>query len=191
MSGTIGKNDWLSQVKPDLEARMSEYEDGQIEFAILSLVKEPLISLVLSLSENIRTLQGVTEALNTIDPGWRGFVATESIGGGDVEENILLGPDPGYCVDQKRLDNTRISSKSQKKLVSVSIGTLLPFWQEVVKAQSLLRALIKQEQESSQVDEEKAARRRHDYGSTIHTWLRYHAQKLLVREIITSTGVRV
>ena len=165
---------------------MAQYEDGQIEFAILGLVREPLIGLAVSLAENIRTLQMVVEHLDTIDSKWRDFITVEANVSEATAENLLVGPDAAYHVDQRSLDSVQIDSQAQSKLLSNSINILVPYWQEMVQSQMMLKVLIKEEQEAMQSDEEKAAQRRHDYGNAIHTWLQCHSQKSLVQEIVNS-----
>ena len=163
---------------------MAEYEDDQIEFAILGLVREPLIGLRSSLLKNIRSLQIAAERLNVIDPTWCNSIEAGVFRGEIVAGSLLLGPDTGFCVDQRSLDNVKLDSQAQNQLNSESSHALSTYWRELAQAQSLLRLLIKQEQEARQFDEEKAARRRHDYGCAIYTWLRYHSQKKLVKKVL-------
>ena len=47
-TGSVRSNS-LSQAKPDIEARTAQYEKGQTEFAILSLVRNSLLARVLLL----------------------------------------------------------------------------------------------------------------------------------------------
>ncbi|MCJ1256386.1 hypothetical protein MMC24_004207 [Lignoscripta atroalba] len=187
--GPIRRGEWLGLVKPDIEARMAEYEDGQIEFAILSLVKDPLLSLVASLAGNVKSLEVVSAYLDKAKPGWRDFIPSTTADDGHAIEGTLYGPDADYGLEQDTIDSADLAAGVQENLASEIPTDLLALRQELVTAQAGLRASIRDEQQSIRLDEEKAASRRHDYLSALQAWVRYHAKKSWIRAIMDEAEV--
>ena len=188
-TGPIRRGEWLGLVKPDIEARMAEYEDGQIEFAILSLVKDPLLSLVASLAGNVKSLEVVSAYLDKAKPGWRDFIPSTTADDGHAIEGTLYGPDADYGLEQDTIDSADLAAGVQENLASEIPTDLLALRQELVTAQAGLRASIRDEQQSIRLDEEKAASRRHDYLSALQAWVRYHAKKSWIRAIMDEAEV--
>ena len=179
--GPLGNDDWLGQAKPVIEARMAEYEEGQIEFAILSLVKDPLLTLVASLAENVRCLRALSARLGDIKPGWKGF---EAEGVGSKVEGTLLGPDPSYDLSEDAINQAFIPSAAELKFRDLAAVDLLAYWQELASGQAGVRKSIKEEQQSIRSDEERAASRRHDYGPMVQAWVRMLARKQALRPLL-------
>jgi len=163
------QDEWLGQVKPDLEARMAQYEDRQIEFAILSLVRDPLLDLIPRLAENVRSLNGLSARLDAVKPDWREF---EMPSASDDATAVLTGPDPMYGMMQEHLDRARYPENVETLCESEAVEDMTTQRQQLVTAQAGLRLSIKEEQQSNQSDEEKAAARRCDYGARMQDFVR-------------------
>ncbi|MCJ1398659.1 hypothetical protein MMC11_001860 [Xylographa trunciseda] len=177
--GEVNSDDWLNLVKPDLEARMAEHEDGQIEFAILGLVKDPLINLVHDLACNVKGIQALEVHLDEMNTSWRTFTASTSNGTEEILENTLLGPDLHFQIDETAIRNAALLPEVQHKLSNEGTSTadFIKFRRKLAFEQTSLRMLIKEEQASDYHDEDRAATRRHDYGPAVKTWTRFLARK--------------
>ena len=92
-SGMFQGGDWVSHAKPVIEARMAEYEEGQIEFGVLSLVKDPLLSLVPTLAEIVKVSAEASSRLQQVNPDWGHSIPTSSHGAPSSHESALTGPD--------------------------------------------------------------------------------------------------
>ena len=184
--GAVESDDWIQQVKPDLQARMAEYEEGQIDFAILSLVNDPLIRLCEELASNVKSLQSLSAHLDKEEPEWQAI--SDSLTGGEdaATAGTLFGADTDYLVTAEAIANASISTDTQQKLADSTVKALLQHRQSLISAQKMLRLSIKEEQGSNRSDEEKAAERRHDYGPAVQAWLRFHAQKSVMKTILSS-----
>ena len=172
--GHMKVNDWLRQVKPDIEAWMAEYEEGQIEFAILSLVKDPLLELLPSLASNVKAIQLASTQLDRMKADWREFAQSD---------NPLTGPDGEFELTQGSIDSGVLPEKLEQKLLGGTVQSLISTYQELTTAQASVRAAIKGELESDRNDEAKAASRRFDYGPLLRTWIRYHARRSIVESL--------
>ncbi|MCJ1378071.1 hypothetical protein MMC17_001167 [Xylographa soralifera] len=182
--GEVDSEDWLNLVKPDLEARMAAYEDGQIEFAILGLVKDPIINLVHDLASNIKGIQALEARLDEANTDWRSSAST-GIETEGISENTLLGPDMHFQIDKAAIESATILPEVQCKLSSgnTSNADFLDSRRELALKQTNLRVAIKEEQASDYHDEDRAAARRHDYGPAIKTWTEFLARKRILYDL--------
>ncbi|KAL2816341.1 hypothetical protein BJX63DRAFT_430349 [Aspergillus granulosus] len=174
--------DWLTLVKPNIEARMAEYAEGQIEFSVLSLVRDPLPDLVERLTMNIKHLEAIEKAITSHEREETDVGLREPF-----PENTLLGPDPSYGVTQNALDQTNVPSGEAKEYLQCTMEQLARHRTERGRAQLELRRMVREEQQSQQKDDDYAAGRRYDYGPAIRTWLRFLARKRVIEDLIPKT----
>ena len=146
---------------------MAQYEEEQIEFAILSLVKDPLGSHVATLAANIQSIMALERRLNNVEPNWKDFVAYSTTSDSTLTNGILTAPDPDYELCQATLDEAKILSSIELVLLSHVPLDIIACRQELVTRQASLRAAIKEEQQSQRSDEVRAASRRHDHGPLV------------------------
>ncbi|PYH63915.1 ubiquitin C-terminal hydrolase 37 [Aspergillus vadensis CBS 113365] len=173
--------DWLSLVKPDIRARMEAYEEDQIEFSILSVARDPLPELVNQLAANVRSLEIIQERLTSIPESSAGLESTLA---DSIYENTILGPDEGYALTRKTIDQVTIHERQEREYQTCSVEELNHHRQRLGHAQQELRAAIREEQQSQQTDEDYAEGRRYDYGPAIRTWLRFLARKRLIEDLL-------
>lgn len=163
-SGPITSKDWVMQVAPEIASRMAQYEDGQIEFAILGLVKEPLTRLVAALAENVKSITSISQRLDQINCDWRGLLSDSSGGDSPAEHNVVVGPSKQYGLDQDVIDRAVPCHTLGVQLGSDNVPDLLAARQELVTAQAGLKGSIRDEAVAIQADNERAASRRNDKG---------------------------
>ena len=182
--GDVDSDDWLTLVKPDLEARMAEYEDGQIEFAILGLVKDPLINLVHSLASNVKSLRALEGRLQDVKPTWRSFATFASSEKDGIPENTVFGPDAHFQLEQAAIERAALGPEVQHKLAGDSVADILDLRRNLAFEQTNLRVAIKEEQASDYHDEARAATRRHDYGPAVKLWIEILSAKGVLRDLL-------
>jgi ubiquitin carboxyl-terminal hydrolase L5 len=171
-------------LKPDLEARMAQYEDGRIEFAILSLVKDPLIGLRTELALNVKSLSTVSTRLDELAPDWRTFSMFMSEEIGEFSDATLVGPSVDYSLSEADIFNATLPSDVGIKLAVDTVWDILRYRSALASVQARLRTSIREEEESHHRDEEKVRERRHDYGPAIQTWITFQARKGALRDIL-------
>jgi ubiquitin carboxyl-terminal hydrolase L5 len=162
----------MDLARPLIEERMQQYEGNQIQFNLLALCKSPLVSIPTELATNINTLTAIENQLSRAYPEWKQFV-------GDSETDIVLhGPNVIYRLSQELVDSApRLRAITEKLEVSTTTAEgLFQMRQELIDAQSALRAAMIEEMTAIEQDNERALARRHDYTPMIHTWLRFLAQ---------------
>lgn len=157
---------------------MAAYAEGDIEFSILGLVRDPLPDLIQQLASNVRSLELVNERLMAQqNPASNTSPPTEMT-------EIILGPDPSLGLTRADIDAAVISEATQAEYRECSPTQLRQYWQELNQTQMELRGHIREEQQAHRADEDHATGRRYDYGPAIRTWLRFLARKQLLPELL-------
>ncbi|KAL8735663.1 MAG: hypothetical protein Q9166_000832 [cf. Caloplaca sp. 2 TL-2023] len=162
--GPISGDDWVLQVAPEIETRMARYEDGQIEFAILSLVKEPLTNLVATLAENVKSITSIRQRLTEIQGEQKKPQPDPTKCNNMENHDLVLGPCEQYQLSQDALDRAVLSPQNEQQLRSGDTSTLIAVLQPLETAQASLRASIRDEAKAIQADNDRAASRRNDKG---------------------------
>lgn len=183
-AGTFDGEDWVTHAKPVIEARMAEYEEGQIEFGVLSLVKDPLLSLLPALAENVKVSAATSSHLTNLKSDSTGFVFAALHDASSPHEFILTGPDETYGLTADAIEKAVVPAVFQQRLVRAGGADLMTLRHELMSAQARLRASIKEEQQSQCSDDERAASRRHDYGPMVQAWVRLLAQKRMLQPLL-------
>ena len=139
---------------------MAEYEEGQIEFSILSLVRDPLLDLILKLAENVKSLIVVALYLE----GAASRNALEDDRRGCEVEGTLTSADSTYGLKSEAIDQANVSSKVDLAMQSRVLSDVLDCRRELLHSQATLRASIRDEYEAKHMEDQKANARRYDYG---------------------------
>lgn len=177
--------DWLELVKPNLITRMTAYEEDQIEFSILGLVRDPLLDLSDKLAVNIKCLEMLNQRLTTQDP------AAAHLGlafASPILENTILGPEKSYNMTRECIDQAIVPVELET-CDSFSMEEISGRRQKLCNEQQELRAAIREEQQTQRADDDHAVGRRYDYGPAIRTWLRTLARKGMIKSLIVPVGV--
>ena len=162
------QGDWLSQAKPDIEARMGQYEEGQIEFAILSLIRDPLLEMVPALAENVRAMDALSTRLDIVEPGWKDFVDHENV----VTGGLITSPNLAYGLTQEMLNQAEVSHAVDLLCHCDVASDILGHRERLIDTQMGLRMSIREEIQANQSDEERAAARTCDYGAMMQNFVR-------------------
>ena len=166
----------MAKAKPDIEARMTEYQEGQIEFAILSLVKDPLLSLIPTLAKNVKSLVAVTSYLETQTDSTENLQSCE-------DRCCVTGPDPGCGITAEAIEQAKVLSKVESVIQNQAYTEALNLQKELCDSQAILRISTKDEIEAKRLEEQKANGRRYDYGP-----LALKLAQILARKPIAENG---
>lgn len=166
------RGDWLSQAKPDIEARMAQYEEGQIEFAILSLVRDPLLEMVPALAENVKGINALSNWLDIFKPGWKDFIDSSTDGEIAGSDSVITNHDLAYSLTQEMLDQAEPSQAVRDLCHGDVASDILGHREHLITVQAGLRTSIREEVQSNQSDEERAAARTCDYGARMQNFVR-------------------
>ena len=186
MIGNVGDGNWLGLVAPLLSALMAEYEEGQIRFSLLSLVKDPIIDYRARLAENIELLQAIEERLDSARSGGKDFATDTGQQESETSHCALRGVNMlrGITPQSLNEDTPAASVKVKLAVSGDTLESLMGSRTELLTEQAGLRAGIREEDELTKADDEKAANRRYDYGPAIQTWLRMLAENGVLKELV-------
>lgn len=182
-------------MKPDLQARMARYEDGQTEFSILGLVKAPLDGVISQLAQNVKDLDVLREKLNNVRPGWENETGTSGQANLD-SHGVITGQSLAYPLTQVQLDKMEVSADVQALVLRDTaaannsprageiegsadnvIESLLMCMHDLVNQQGDLRTSISEELEAVHQDQERAAKRRQDWNPPVKLLLKFLSKK--------------
>ncbi|KAB8532593.1 hypothetical protein FH972_025538 [Carpinus fangiana] len=183
--GTLGsdeESDWLSLVLVDLGERMAQFEANDINFNLLACVQDPLVGLHQQLREQTRAIQAVEKKLDEDRPrGWRRDDSNQEA---DIE--IELAGD-----DNENTGDDQFSTRFEQRIHDAGADgeALFKLRQALLGERRDTLAAVAGEEAEAQLDRDKAAERRHDFGPLIHAWLRMLAEKEgVVKSLIEETS---
>ena len=162
---------------------MAHFEE--IGFAILSLVRNPLLDLISTLAVSAKSILELSTRLDVIEPGWRDFMLLSADSDVYDMHGVLTASDLSYGLTQEHLDQAELPETTLQYLRSHSTSDIVAHRLELISAQAGLRVSIRDEQQSNQSDEERAMARTCDYGARVQNLVR---KVRFRKEILRSTS---
>ena len=166
------QGDWLSQAKPDIEARMAQYEEGHIEFAILSLVRDPLHEMISALAANVKAINVLSARLDIVKPEWQDTSDPPANSEFAGTNSLIREPSLAYGLTQEIIDRVALHQAVADLCHSSVASAMLIYREQLIAMQANLRMSIREEIQSNQSDEERAAARASDYGARMQNFVR-------------------
>ncbi|KAF2459662.1 ubiquitin carboxyl-terminal hydrolase [Lineolata rhizophorae] len=180
--GAYLEGNWLGSVAPLLVDKMAAYEQEEIEFNLMSLVKDPVTTLREELAANICSLRKVEKTLDDTDAEWKNFTT-------DSDDDVVRGPDLALGVFASLIEDSNIPAAVEKKVaIDESMSGLLDVRHDLINQQAKVKIAIRDEAESARADTRKALERRCDFGPMIHKWVGYLAENGVLRELVETVG---
>ncbi|KAJ5930741.1 hypothetical protein N7466_006234 [Penicillium verhagenii] len=174
--GECSEDDWLEVARPNILDRMAAYEEDQIEFSILGVVRDPLHDLIRQLAINVRSLQMLNARLTSSATP----VLPDGITSLSEFKETVLDSDLSYGLGHEEIDAAVVPEMTSSEASPGFAAEL----EELREAQGELRVRIREEQQSQRIDEDHARGRRYDYGPALRTWLRFLARKQVLAELV-------
>ncbi|CRG83265.1 ubiquitin carboxyl-terminal hydrolase L5 [Talaromyces islandicus] len=169
-------DDWLDEVRDHLINRIMEYEEGNIAFSVLGLVRDPLQDHIERLALNVKLLQflhhHVPEHSNRMRERLSGFV--------------LLEAKAEFGLTEKILDLVGDQTSETDRYKECSSDELFDEYSRLVNEQQSIIRSINEEVHSRQMDDAYAEGRRHDYSSAVEFWARTLIRKGALADLIDS-----
>lgn len=151
-------------MKPDIESRIAKYEEGQIEFAILGLVRDPMIALTDELAQNVKDVMFLSPQVGHESVTSLGKVLDEPGSQLQLSGDVLLGPSERYGLSQGSIDACNVSERFREL---VHIGAKPPIqdtMRQLRAKQAQLRRSILEEVEAREAETRRVTCRQHDFG---------------------------
>lgn len=159
---------WMDIAKPLIEERMAQYEDDQIQFNLLAVVKSPYAPVKAELCENIHTIIAIQKELYFLDPDWQRFFTDEE----KRDHRFLYGPDREYDITPAEFWAARANPSTFEEVNGdITRSRLLKLHRQFGDRQKQLKMALLDEAMEIRQDNETAASRRHDLTPLINTWI--------------------
>ena len=171
-AGNIGNQEWLDLAKPFIVSKMADYQEGQIQFSILGVVEDPAVRLRSELAYSVKTARETERVLES-----RGIPSAAANSG----ESNCLGE---IGLSEQDVAAADVQMEVLQDLEDTPACDLQVRLSKQATMQAELRSMLLAEQQAQRNDEERAARRRHDYGPAIHAWVNALARKNMIEPLI-------
>lgn len=155
---------------------MAQYAEEHIEFAVLSLVRDPIIGLREALALNIKSILALESKLDQIAPRWRDCDAHSGQASSMVDH--ILGGDGSFGVRQDDIDRVSLlDSEAAETIANEDIPGMENVRQKLIFNQEGLRSACLDETCLADEDDKKVAARCRDLGSKIQRFSRLVKRK--------------
>ncbi|KAH8791490.1 hypothetical protein BGZ57DRAFT_784675 [Hyaloscypha finlandica] len=173
--------DWVSLARDNIMQRIGQYEDGDIEYNLLSLCKSPLHTLQGSLAENAHLILDVEKILAAVIPDWKLFMQSQSDLSMSMDE--LMGSF-NISADQINNANPPESAREKAEKATSDPEKLLILYKDLVSEQKALRSEHAQEVASLAQEDDLAATRKQDHAPVVYMAIKALAEAGVLRDIV-------
>jgi ubiquitin carboxyl-terminal hydrolase L5 len=161
--------------------RISQYEDGDIEYNLLSLCKSPLKTFQGSLAENAHMILDVEKIFATVIPDWKLFMQAQSDLSMSMDE---LAGSFHISTDQiEKADPPKSAGKRVEEAAS-DPEKLLGLYKDLVLEQKALGSEYMQELTCVTQEDELAATRKQDHTPVIYMAIKALAEAGVLKDIV-------
>ena len=162
---------------------MAQYAEEHIEFAVLSLVKDPMIGLRNALALNIKSIIALDSKLDQVASRWHDCVG-QSRQQSSMADHIL-GGDESYGVRQDDIDKVSLSdTEAAKTIANEDIQGMEVVRQKLIFDQVGLRSACMDEICLAVEDDKRVAARCRDLGSKIQRFSQLIKRKESGRTVV-------
>jgi ubiquitin carboxyl-terminal hydrolase L5 len=153
--------------------RISQYQDGDIEYNLLSLCKSPLKTVQESVAENAHLILNVEKILSDAIPDWKLFTQSQSDQPLSIDE--LMG---FFDISIDQIQTTEPPKSARKK---VEEATPNP---EKLLEQKALRSEYAQEVTLNAQEDQQAAARKQDHTPVVYMAIKALAEAGVLKDIV-------
>ncbi|TWU78125.1 hypothetical protein ED733_007341 [Metarhizium rileyi] len=179
--GPLASQDWTTIVRPQIEARMLQYEDSQLSFNLLAVCHDPLvqhsqvIASMLAALSYIRSQMKDCEAFNELVSGEEPVL--------DTNNQTQLAE---FNLTYSDIENAEVPHRLRVAVSrsSLDVTNAYQFYQQFCKAARTAMGGFRAELIARVEDERRVEGRRRDYGSALHCWVQKLADKGVLEDII-------
>lgn len=169
-------SDWINVVQPALQTRMAMYEGADIEFNLMAVVHDPVVGNRTELARNIKRLQTIETALDSVLEDWRTLPEV------DTRSGAINGISIDLDISQADIDAVDHAKDAAADLdPNQDVEQLINLRKQVIAAQGPLRGSVRDAFDSSNRDDEDARHMRYNYGGFVRSWL----EELVKNEVLT------
>ncbi|PMD14096.1 cysteine proteinase [Hyaloscypha hepaticicola] len=178
--GEYGK-DWVSLARDNIMQRIGQYQDGDIDYSLLSLCKSPLKTVQESVAENAHVILDVEKILAAVIPDWKLFTQSQSDQPISTDELMACF---NISTDQIQSAEPLVSAKIKVEEAMSNPGRLLELYKDLVLEQKALRSEYMQELASNVQEDQLAAARKEDHTPVVYMAIKALAEAGVLKDIV-------
>jgi len=159
-TGECTSETWLALATPKIQERILRYEQDEIRFTLLAIVKKPLTILQSQLSTNMKLAGLIERRLDSLGVNWKSTLSEASI-------------NPEVQTDVTDLDQAMVTDIESE----LDVARLVDRRAKLIQEQDTLRFKMREEQEKLETYTTYATRKQHDYSPFIRKMLGFLVDK--------------
>ncbi|KAL0939470.1 ubiquitin carboxyl-terminal hydrolase [Colletotrichum truncatum] len=159
---------WTNLVRPDIQARMLQFEESALSFNLLALCNSPLTIIAKSLARTIRSFELLNDRTKGIEE-WKALVAgNEQPLKSDEQERLAA-----FRIGNADLKEAEIDPTFEKKVTNSSMDMMELFELHIslVTEQKSLMSDYNAEVAFMNEDEDRVQGRKKDHTPAVHCWV--------------------
>ena len=166
-TGECTSETWLSLATPKIQERILRYEQDEIRFTLLAIVKKPLTTLQSQLSTNAKLVGLIERSLDSLDANWKSALLEDTVN------------------TEVRTDSTDVDQAMVADIASeLEVARLVDRRAKLAQEQDTLRFKIREELEKLETYTTYATRKQHDYSPFIRKMLGFLADKQSLQQYL-------
>ncbi|OLN94190.1 Ubiquitin carboxyl-terminal hydrolase 2-like protein 1 [Colletotrichum chlorophyti] len=174
---------WTSLVRPEIQARMLQFEENALSFNLLALCKSPLSGIANNLARTVRSFELLGDRTKDLD-GWKDLVAGN--------EQPLTGEDEAHLsefgIQKSDIRRAQVDPKFERKVNnhSMELMELYELYGDLTREQKSLMGEYNAEKNCMKEEENRVEGRKKDHTPAIHRWVQKLAEHGVLADWTTS-----
>jgi ubiquitin carboxyl-terminal hydrolase L5 len=161
--------------------RIGQYQDGDIEYNLLSLCKSPLKTVQESVAENALLILDVEKILSYVIPDWKLFIQSQSDQPLSIDELMSFFD---ISTDQIQIAKPLESARKKVEEATSNPEKLLELYKNLVLEQKALRSEYVQEVTLNAQEDQQAAARKQDHTPVVYMAIKALAEAGALKDIV-------
>ncbi len=184
--GSIDGSDWTTIARPQIEARMLQYEESQLAFNLVALCQSPLQQYAIAVASIITSIHFLDSEMTARHAEYKELISADKTRL-NVEDPSLLSE---FNISKDKLDKIEVSD-SFKTSVSNSGSSVKDAYE--LRQQLITDALASMGEYRAEImsiaeHELRVTARKKDYGSVLHSWVSKLAEKGVLEDVIKTSS---
>ena len=181
----VPEGDWTSVAKPQIEARILQYEENQLSFNLLALCQSPLAALSQAIARAMASLLYLHAKMST-SPTFTELVSAEEMPLNIEDETHL----EAYDLKRSDIDNAQVPDDLRERLLEQGFDASKAYslHQELVIVVKATMGEYRAELMAIADDERRVKGRKKDYGPALHKWVKKLAEKGVLEDVIKNSS---
>ncbi|KAK5995753.1 Ubiquitin carboxyl-terminal hydrolase 2 [Cladobotryum mycophilum] len=181
--GPIDPEDsWTSIARPQIEARMLQYEESQLSFNLLALCQSPLALHSRGIAQALAAVRYMRNHMRD-SPGFANLVSNEDPVL-DIKNSQQLSE---FNLNRSHIEDAEIPDSLKHRIARLEIGDAYDLYQQLVVDVKATIGEFRAELIALAEDEQRVKGRKKDYGQALHKWVQKLAEKGVLEEVIESS----